>query len=105
MNMRFTEPVIQDMGGYDQQYGKGEQLELVMMPDLFGQEEADSGAKEQPGAEPVMVSGVSMPERPAADQEGQTDHSILKTGIFYDIDAQDGQAGYHQGQDGAVNSA
>lgn len=93
------------MGGDDPDDGKGKEGQFVIMPYLFGYQEAHSGPKEQERDPPVMVAAEAMPEGPRADGKGQGDHPIFKTGMMNDIDPQYGQTGYRQRQNGAVYGA
>jgi hypothetical protein len=93
------------MGRNNEKDGEGKEPELVLVPYLFGQQETDAAAEQQPGREPAMMPAEPMPERESADGEGQPDHSVFEKGVMDDIDTQYRQAGKYQGKEGAMDSA
>lgn len=93
------------MGNDNQDHREREKPKLVFMPSLLGQQEDHTPGEKQPGPETVVMFAETMPERPGANDKGQADHPVLKTGIIDNIDAEDRQAGYHQRQNGAMNGA
>jgi len=92
------------MGDDNENNGDRKKAELVLMPDLLGQQKKYAPGKKQPGTETTVMFVKTMPKRPGPDHKCQSDHPVLKRGIFNDIHAQNGQTGHQQGQDSTVNS-
>jgi hypothetical protein len=91
------------MGQNDQDNGKGEEPELILVPYLFGQKKEDTAAEQQPGAQPLVMPAEAMPEGAGSNGKGQPDHAVLENGVMDDINTQDREAGEYQGQKGAMD--
>jgi hypothetical protein len=93
------------MGRQNEQDGEREQPELILVPYLFGQQEEDPAAEQQPGDKPPVMPAEAVPEGAGPDDKGQSDHTVFETRVVYDVDTQDRQAGEDQGQEGAMDGA
>lgn len=53
----------------------------------------------------MMMKTVTMPERIGSDNQGQQDHTDLKTEMMYNVYAKQRQTGKKQREQGAMNGA
>lgn len=53
--------IVQQMGGNDEDHGKGQDPELISMPYLLGYQKNNTCCKEGPGHQAMMMLLVAMP--------------------------------------------
>ena len=79
------------MRGHDQNHGKGQQKQFIIVPVLFGQQEEHTGGKKHKrNIAPVMLH-KTMTQSQQSHQECKKDHTIFKITVVDDIDAQQGE--------------
>ncbi len=94
--MRPTAANVEQVGIDDQDHCRNQQEELVIRKELFKDQKTASRQKNQPGGQAVMVFLVAVIHRVTADDQGQHDHSQLKTQVMNDVDAEQWQTGQQQ---------
>jgi hypothetical protein len=95
--------VVHEVGADDEQNGEGQQPKLVFVPNLLGQQQGYTAAKNRERQQGMVVFFIAMPQGTGANGKGQEYHKILKSFIINDIYTQHGQAGKNEGQNGAMN--
>lgn len=75
------------------------------MPDLFGHQQQEAGAKEYQGYWLAMVTAVSVQEGTQAYQEGEGDHAVFKDLVMNQVNPENRQACGSQGQDRTMDRA
>ena len=91
------------MGRNDQNNGKREQKQLIIVPILLGKQEKHTSGKQQKRKRTPVMSGETMPQGQGPDDEGQPDHTRLEPEIMDDIYPENGKPGQEQGQNGAMH--
>ena len=86
-----AETVVQQVRGNDEDHGKRQDPELVVMPYLFGNQQDNACSEQRPGQHAVVVLPVAMPEGIGSDGKGQEDHEIFKRLVLDDIDPENRQ--------------
>lgn len=81
---------IDDMGRHDQYHRHRQEPKLVLVPDLFEQQENDACRKHQQRDQAVVMFAISVPHGPGPDGKRQEDHEVFKVQIINDIDSENG---------------
>ena len=87
MVMNATSPVILNMRSNDQNNGRNQDPNLYGQKKLFDRKQDNSGGKQEPRLNAVMMFFISMIHRVTANCKGQGNHSDFKTYMMYDIDS------------------
>ncbi len=85
------------MGRNDQNKGKREQKQLIIVPILLRKEENHTPGKKQKRYKTAVMPGESMAERKGSDHKSQQDHTGFKPEIVDDIHSKYGQGRQKQG--------
>lgn len=78
--------IVEQVRGNDEDHGKRQDPELVVMPHLFGNQQNNAAGKQCPGQHAVVMFLVTMPQGIGSDGKGQEDHEIFKRLVFDNID-------------------
>jgi hypothetical protein len=105
VNGPFVKTVIEEVGTYYSEYGRNQKPELVFMPNLFHEQKADTGRKNDKRKKPVVMLSIPMHQGIGAHTKSKKDHTIFERDIVNDIDAQYRQTGEEQGEERTVNGA
>jgi hypothetical protein len=90
-------PVIQQMRGNDESYGRNQESDLVIMKCLFEKKQDDTKAKKQRRQEAPVMLLVSVPEGVESNDHRHQDHQVFEPNIFNDVCAQDRETRQNEG--------
>lgn len=90
-------PEIENMGRNDQNQGKREQKQLIIVPILLREQENHASCKKQKRNKTAVMPPEAMSERQGSDQEGQHNHAGLKPEIMDDIRTKYRECGQKKG--------
>ena len=93
------------MRGDDEADGERQQIKLVLMPQLLGNQQDHAGKEQQPGGQTVVMMAETVPQGPGADHKGQPDHAVLEEGVMQKAHPQQGEGADDQRQESAMDSA
>lgn len=85
-------PVVDDMGRNDKEHSEGQQPDLVIMPQLLGNQQYNAEAKYNGRGQAMVMFAIPMPKGVHPDREGDEDHEVFQRYIFNDVDTKDWQA-------------
>lgn len=94
---------IVNMGSHDKEYRGDQQPELVLVKDLFENQETETGQENQERKGAVMVLFKPVIKRPGPDEESQYNHPHFKSDIIDDVDSKKGETAHEQGEEGTMN--
>ena len=85
------------MGRNDQNKGKRQQNQLIIVPILLRKQEKHTSCKKQKRNGTVVMSRKSVSQRKDSDDKSQSDHACFKPEIMDDIDPENRKACQKQG--------
>ena len=85
------------MGRNDQNKGKRQQNQLIIMPILLCKQEKDTSCKKQKryGTPVMLLESVSQGQDP--NQKCQSDHASFKPEVVYDVHSENREPGQKKG--------
>jgi hypothetical protein len=90
------------MGRNDQNKGKWQQNQLIIMPILLCKQKKDTSRKQQERYRTPVMRPESVAQGQDSNQKCQSDHAGFKPEIVYDIHPENRQPGQKKRQNGAM---
>ena len=84
-------PKVENMGRNDQNKGKRQQNQLIIMPILLCKQKKDTSRKQQERYRTPVMRPESVPQGQDSNQKCQSDHAGFKPEIVDDVDAENGK--------------